>query len=159
MAGNGSLPANLKGGLDEGQHTMADWRLGGFPARLVFLFRYSGAFKPDDAVHVRNHGKDGAQMTRETAMSEWQPIETAPRDGTEFQARIPGYGDNNLIAWRGGLLDQEGQDCGGWCYMGTGNPPDCWTDGICWMLNDEMEQSVEPTHWMPLPEPPKDDTP
>ena len=32
-------------------------------------------------------------------MSEWQPIETAPKDGTPIQARIPGHGEDNVIEW------------------------------------------------------------
>jgi len=31
---------------------------------------------------------------------EWNPhMETAPGDGTEFQAMIPGHGSDNVIAW------------------------------------------------------------
>ena len=87
-------------------------------------------------------------------MTDWQPIETAPRDGTPLQARIPGYGDDNVIAWMGGLLDSNGDDCGGWFFAEDREPPECWTDGICWAVNEDEIPSVSPTHWMPLPEPP-----
>ena len=40
-------------------------------------------------------------------MSEWQDISTAPKDGTAFQARIPGHGQDNIIAWTDALLDGE----------------------------------------------------
>ena len=39
-------------------------------------------------------------------MSEWRDISTAPKDGTAFQARIPGHGEDNIIAWFDGLLDE-----------------------------------------------------
>lgn len=67
-------------------------------------------------------------------MSEWQPIETAPKDGTEIlgvQQRRPTYPEEPpeywyfLVKWRGKFFeDHEG--------FGSGV-----------------------THWMPRPEPPK----
>ena len=39
----------------------------------------------------------------------WQPMETAPKDGTEIQAEIPGNGADNVIAWMEGLVDSD--DC------------------------------------------------
>ena len=59
----------------------------------------------------------------------WQPIETAPKDSTEI------------------LLFSEGW--GVWV--------DKWTkidDEEMWLMCDQWENPVEPTHWMPLPEPP-----
>lgn len=29
----------------------------------------------------------------------WFPMETAPRDGTPIQAKIPGNGSDNIIRW------------------------------------------------------------
>lgn len=87
-------------------------------------------------------------------MSEWQDIATAPKDGTEFQARIPGHGEDNVIAWEDGLLDSDGRDCGGWTFTRDQEPPDSWTDGICWVINEDGGPSVKPTHWKHLP--PKD---
>lgn len=81
-------------------------------------------------------------------VDKWQPIKTAPKDGTAFQARIPGYGEDNIIAWMGGLMDSDGADCGGWGFMDDQEPPDCWTDGICWDVNESGEPSVRPTHWL-----------
>ena len=70
-------------------------------------------------------------------MSEWQPIETAPRDGTEIIAR-----------------------------MGTATPPYCESmyfvpfdddesDGMWhWTQDGDAPAINKPTHWMPLPSPP-----
>lgn len=60
---------------------------------------------------------------------EWQPIETAPRDGTDVL-----------------LL------CGkSWCAVGRYAPIGCWI-----AEPSHEPYSLYPTHWMPLPEPPKD---
>ncbi|NRA59196.1 MAG: DUF551 domain-containing protein [Phycisphaerales bacterium] len=63
-------------------------------------------------------------------MSEWQPIETAPRDGTM------------LVLW----LPHEGGI--GWGSSGT--PDDPWW-GAPFGCYDEY---MNPSHWMPLPDPP-----
>lgn len=84
-------------------------------------------------------------------MSEWKPIETAPKDGSWIQARIPGNGDDNVIAWTDDLVDDNNEPCGGWQFVTEQEPPDCWTDGICWAENEDGEASVKPTHWRPLP--------
>lgn len=63
-------------------------------------------------------------------MSEWQPIETAPKDGTV----LLGYENKagvEMFTFR-------------WCeHRG-------WISEIPWGDWDR----VDPTHWMPLPEPP-----
>ena len=86
---------------------------------------------------------------------EWFPIESAPRDGTEIQAVIPGHGSDNVIAWDEGLLDSDGAFCGGWMFTRDQEPPACWTDGYCWAVNEDGVASVAPTSWSPLPEPPE----
>jgi hypothetical protein len=76
------------------------------------------------------------EQQHEVEMSEWQPIETAPKDGTTilaFFADRVGYvarQDVQAVAWR---------ENDGWASTQTG-----WT--LAW-----------PTHWMPLPDPPKAD--
>jgi hypothetical protein len=72
-------------------------------------------------------------------MSEWQPIETAPKDGI--------------------ILSSWG------CTMPSGRPF-CWWleesnwqgEGECWSLTDERHQAhtgrFPATHWMPLHAPP-----
>jgi hypothetical protein len=80
----------------------------------------------------------------------WQPIETAPMDGAPFQARIPGHGEDNIIAWIGGIEDDNGDIGGAWSFVEDQEPPDCWTDGICWRVNADGVASVQPTAWKPL---------
>lgn len=84
-------------------------------------------------------------------MSDWQPIESAPLDGTEIQARIPGNGEDNVIAWQADALENEHGSCGAWAFTRDQEPPDCWTDGYCWAVNEDLEPSVQPTHWKSLP--------
>ena len=90
----------------------------------------------------------------------WQPIETAPKDGSImllYLKRAPSerhyvvpdevahytIGFWEHAAWR----SIEVEDCGGMGGELTGWMPD-------WVCID-----VEPTHWMPLPEPPHDAKP
>jgi hypothetical protein len=71
-------------------------------------------------------------------MSEWQPIATAPKDGT----RILAYG-------KMGFESELGIGTVKW------DPPDRWVVDP----NEATEYSPEPcalTHWMPLPLPPRD---
>lgn len=79
----------------------------------------------------------------------WRPIATAPRDGTAIQARIPGHGEDNVIAWI--FIEWEEAPIGTWQFVEDQEPPDCWTDGICWRSNDMGQPSVRPTHWKRLP--------
>ena len=62
-------------------------------------------------------------------MTSWQPIKTAPKDGTE------------IIVWMGRKDIRLG-----WYFAPSSN-----TRG--WM--DQNSKTIRPTHWMPLPEPPK----
>ena len=74
---------------------------------------------------------------------EWQPIETAPRDGTDiiiaeirFKNSKADYGEIDIGSWE---EDRNGADEFGDSYF-------------CWMSN--YGRVEEPTHWMPLPPPP-----
>lgn len=60
---------------------------------------------------------------------EWQPIETAPRDGTPI-----------LVAVEGGRFyaDKAEWTASGWAYPCHNHGPE-----------------ISPTHWMPLPPPPE----
>lgn len=61
-------------------------------------------------------------------MAEWQPIETAPKDGSEIILGIAGASSIDFFRWN--------TDCNEWLDR-TADPP-----------------HGPPTHWMPKPEPP-----
>lgn len=63
---------------------------------------------------------------------EWQPIETAPKDGTQILVFMPTY-----FQGKGGM-----QVC---VWMN-------WSDAPGWYSH--VSGRHEPTHWMRLPEPP-----
>ncbi len=83
-------------------------------------------------------------------MTEWQPIDMAPKDGTEIQVRIPGHGSDNVVAWQTGFMDEDEKECGCWVFTRDQEPPESWTDGVCWQSNENEEESVCPTEWKPL---------
>jgi len=65
----------------------------------------------------------------------WQPIETAPKDGTEILA----YDEMVLrVSWQDEWLSDD--------YA--------WHLGTCLMFGNS-ETKCSPTHWMPLPAPPE----
>ena len=67
-------------------------------------------------------------------MSEWQPIETAPRDGRGFLVNCPHVEDGvSMMMWDAKLFMLVS--------LFDGKP---WVSGL-----------ERPTHWMPLPEAPK----
>jgi hypothetical protein len=63
-------------------------------------------------------------------MSEWQPIETAPKDGTDILVWM--FGNSMAVVFYDDNLDHP------WHTM----------DGPAY-------HKEAPTHWMPVPEPPK----
>lgn len=62
-------------------------------------------------------------------MTDWQPIETAPRDGKTLLMWAPGFGLGALVLY----------------WMN-----DYWREPA-----NGLGLKVEPTHWMPLPPPPR----
>ena len=69
-------------------------------------------------------------------MSEWQPIETAPKDGRQFLA----YAKGQMIPRHFIAVAQ-------WASADPDFPQS--VDGWFWPY------AIRPTHWKPLPEPPK----
>jgi len=63
---------------------------------------------------------------------EWQPIETAPKDGTHVLLYVDKGAAVNIT---GGFWD---------------NHPKCG----CWIAGGYTRKQFPPTHWMPLPEAP-----
>jgi hypothetical protein len=81
-------------------------------------------------------------------MSEWQPIKTAPKDGT------------GIIAWREEPIDEDWFEPVG--LPGWSSPMGIvWSEtrGGSWRLlgmnSIELGDHGQPTHWMPLPAPPQ----
>ena len=84
-------------------------------------------------------------------MSEWRPIETAPKDGTAFLAwcdavygEVSGFMDGlcfitQLAGEPDDRSDAEISGCSGPWWIDGGDYYGCWS---------------RPTHWMPLPDPP-----
>lgn len=68
-------------------------------------------------------------------MTEWQPIETAPRDGTGFLyfQRLP-FGQH----WVGSAIFYDDKFV-----------------HVQWSGQEDEWVTLAPTHWMPLPDPPK----
>ncbi len=74
------------------------------------------------------------------AMPEWRPIETAPKDGTHILCYIPETSEPALM------------------YVLKWDRHPSW--GLSWLEADgEGWMACAPTHWMPLPAPPKGDNP
>ena len=88
-----------------------------------------------------------AMFESRSMFADWQPIETAPRDGTEILAHIPGYGDYRL-RWQRGFEGVDGSDCATWVCLDYSFPRG-WTDGVCWASNEDEKPCVRPTHWRP----------
>lgn len=65
-------------------------------------------------------------------MSEWKPIETAPKDGTEFQVWVQKYGWEPRARYKKGVVQIRDDEFG-------------WEE---W-----FDQSLI-RHWMPIPAPP-----
>lgn len=65
-------------------------------------------------------------------MSKWQPIETAPRDGTWILLQAKGSVIPVIARWGIGEIGK-----------------DCWVDGDF----SPCPYAPKATHWMPLPEP------
>jgi alkylation response protein AidB-like acyl-CoA dehydrogenase len=68
---------------------------------------------------------------------EWQPIETAPRDGTSILVAKAGKWVREASWWDAWYANTSDQ---GWMPAN---------------IDEEYGSYIEPTHWMPLPEPPE----
>jgi hypothetical protein len=71
-------------------------------------------------------------------MIEWQPIETAPKDGTDIMLFEPSYGC--VIAYWG--IAPAGTD-----------DTEQWLESY---IDERLFKSQPPTHWMPLPKSPSE---
>lgn len=96
-------------------------------------------------------------------MSEWQPIETAPKDGEVVLIARRFDADPDFEGVPGGVV------CAGYWEEGYGDGPDYmgmddgWHDlrfseflpGRSFGNPDYRHEGSQPTHWMPLPPPPE----
>lgn len=85
-------------------------------------------------------------------MQEWQPIETAPNDGTEVLAYWPAVeldeeGELTDRKTGQGFIGVAAQTGGGWYEPEALNAAGDF-------FGDDWSYAPEPTHWMPLPKPP-----
>ena len=75
-------------------------------------------------------------------MTDWQPIETAPRDGAEILL---------IKVYKGRVFSPVvARFVSNWCAGGAWEiceDPECYFEHYLW----------KPTHWMPLPQPPEKD--
>ena len=86
----------------------------------------------------------------------WQPIETAPKDGTEILAWRVDYGVL-VVRWTSAAAFMTTSEIEAECRDGAD-----WVDIEDWFCADfiagcRLEGSEAPTHWMPLPPPPDAD--
>ncbi len=83
----------------------------------------------------------------------WQPIETAPKDGSFILLHVPNGAVETGPVTIGTYFRIEDRDEKGRFRKGSWFPAD-WTG---WMATDgDCGPSwCDPTHWMPLPEPPR----
>lgn len=83
----------------------------------------------------------------------WQPIATAPKDGTEIIG----------IFWKQYHVDKKPTIHGPWTVaFRDGKWMASWGDARVlhsegWWGTEYEEAPLDPTHWMPLPEPPAQD--
>lgn len=76
-------------------------------------------------------------------MIEWQPIETAPRDGTEIILML-GAENGKLLAWISSFIDTETFSHGKLIRKSQHWQMPMWA----------VSRELEPTHWMPIPKAP-----
>lgn len=108
---------------------------------LLALWNYAtkasgGNFAP----FVVNHGQRNNDMN-----IEWQPIKTAPKDETR------------VLLW---CSDSRSVECGYWSTSLWVTRPEGSILGAqkgAWIIYEQRSDTLElnPSHWMPLPEPPK----
>lgn len=85
-------------------------------------------------------------MSRHDA--QWQPIETAPKDGVRFLAWENAYADLPYVVH--------------WNRYDPGDAAEAGVDGY-WAFSEQLIGDVAgeatPTHWLPIPAPPRDEQP
>lgn len=78
----------------------------------------------------------------------WQPIETAPKDGRKVLVYVKG---DSLYPTAASFKSRE-------YWQSNYDDPEYMEEGWYWAFgypSDFHEEVIEPTHWMPLPQPPE----
>lgn len=78
-------------------------------------------------------------------MTDWQPIETAPRDGAVVLLKAVWNGEDLMPPIRGKWSTDKTR----------GGGPGMVRDGWIGENGNPFAVSYDPTHWQPLPPPPK----
>jgi hypothetical protein len=85
----------------------------------------------------------------EPTMSDWQPIEIAPKDGTRIVIWNQKYNHCPIAQWSARDVDDDHYFFG-WGLEGGHSPcKTCESDFIGW--SEDKQNGVMPTHWVPLP--------
>jgi hypothetical protein len=87
-----------------------------------------------------------APLPREAA-TVWQPIETAPKDGTVIDLYVGGEFEGRRASCYWGKPEHDCGEHGRYCDSDWHDLDDGWVDD----LNEPLASWEQPTHWMPLP--------
>lgn len=89
---------------------------------------------------AKNCVRAADEIERLRALTEWQPIETAPKDGTDILVYQTDVSEPSMTVC---AFDEDWSNDGWWTCCDGKNA-------------DIPLRGPEPTHWQPLPSPPKD---
>lgn len=100
---------------------------------------------------IQNAACEAAGKWKER-VGNWQPIDTAPKDGTSILVM-----NNDQPGCEGGVADE--------CWAGNTAVAEWWGDSpqrgkwVCFMgMVQNPDLHFKPTHWMPTPDPPSKTT-
>lgn len=88
--------------------------------------------------------------------NQWQPIETAPRDGTRILVYVPDSENVLSVYWDAEFTFRYDEAKASVDEKYAGEHDGAWTDDAVESFAYEEKASYSPTHWMPLPDPPKE---
>lgn len=89
-------------------------------------------------------------------MSEWQPISTAPKDGTRILVWVPQSENVLSVYWDDRFTFRFDEKRADESTDYQGEYEGAWTDDAVRSWGDQEKESYEPTHWQPMLTPPKE---
>ena len=130
----------------------AGWEVEGFIARLLQRTPENDERLVLEACsHLREFSRQDSSLRDQIAqMREWQPIETAPLDGTPVLLFCPKIDSWTRFSGMSGIV--VGWWSGRCWYSDIGEPSVVGSEPYAVASFDREE--LNPTHWMQLPEPP-----